>query len=169
LARDGEDSVKVAVLDNVKTSNDLLLRLCDDQSPLVSEKAKNMLYEKSKFAIKNNENGAAFNVSASQQALDALEGISVENRLRRLADKESEIIEREFLKVIAERSTTPPRRLAELAAHEDIAIRCLVAANPNASPEILWRLANDPSAEVRKKLFGNYNCPPDIIEYLKSE
>jgi len=79
------------------------------------------------------------------------------------------LIEREFLQVIAERSTTPPRRLAELAAHPDKIIRSMVAANPNATPEILWKLAKDESIDVRRKLLGNYNCPEEIINHLMNK
>ncbi len=46
LVRDGEDSVKKAVLDNKNISQKELLRLCGEDNPLIAEKAKNMLHQK---------------------------------------------------------------------------------------------------------------------------
>ncbi len=159
LSRDGEDIVRTSVLDNAKLSHDLLVRLCDDNSPLVAEKAKNILYEKTKHLLKSGQNPIlvpSVKVEIAQQA-----------KTEKINDQESKLIEREFLAVIAERSTTPARRLAELAMHPDSTIRSLVATNPNITPEIFWRLAKDPLPEVRIKLLGNYNCPKDVIEYVK--
>lgn len=156
LSLDGEDQVRMSLLENPALTRDLLLRLCDDAVSVISEKAKNMLYEQTKFAMKNNQ-ASTENVPVQP---------AVKTHPNEISTEESEIIEREFLGVIAERSTTPPRRLAELAVHPDVLIRCMVAANPNATPEILWQLAKDKSVNVRRKLLTNYNCPQEIINHL---
>ncbi len=183
LADDADEAVRIVLTENKALSRPLLLKLCDDPSPLVSEKAKNILYAQSKSAIANglkqeskDNQIVSPDISAITQTND-MPVISSENAICQLpvrlrsgdknkSEAELEIIEREFLQVIAERSTTPPRRLAELAMHSDKLIRSLVAANPNATPEILWQLAKDDSIEVRRKLLSNYNCPEDIINYL---
>jgi hypothetical protein len=78
-------------------------------------------------------------------------------------------MKKSFLKVIAQKSSTPARRLAELAKHANKEIRALVAENANAPIETLWILAKDPAAEVKLKLTENYNCPIEIIEALQED
>ncbi len=51
LARDGEDSVKEAVLDNINITPQEILRLCEEDSPVVADKAKNLLNQKRKPKI----------------------------------------------------------------------------------------------------------------------
>ncbi len=185
LAGDIEECVRIIVTENTALSRDLLLILCDDSSPLVSEKAKNVLYMQTKSAIMNQSLKSAENPIVGPNPTQETNKIiakrndfpqiSSENAIcksplsLKSGDKsktEPEFITNEFLQVIAERSTTPPRRLAELAMHPDKLIRCMVAANPNATPEILWHLAKDDSIDVRRKLLSNYNCPEEVINYL---
>ncbi len=188
LVADVDDGVRIMLAKNAKLSRNLLIKLCDDVSPLVAEKAKNSFYEQNKFAITKNQipvptEHLIILPSPAQLAAEAVkendspatplkDTISEPVPCLKHGDKNktaSELIEREFLQVIAERATTPPRRLAELSLHPDELIRCTVAANPNATPEILWQLAKDDSIEVRKKILSNYNCPEDIINYLKQK
>jgi hypothetical protein len=176
LAGDAEEGVRIVLAGNPSLTRSVLLKLCDDPSPLVSEKAKNILYEQSKSAIsqKTGENPIVVKRPAEANPVKAVfPEISSENTLcetghsaNAKSKKELELIEREFLQVIAEKSTTPPRRLAELAVHPDKIIRGIIAANPNSTPEILWQLAKDESMDVRRKLLGNYNCPEEIINHL---
>jgi hypothetical protein len=71
--------------------------------------------------------------------------------------------------VIAQKSTTPPNRLAELSKHANKEIRAIVAENANAPVETLWNLSKDSVAEVKLKLTENYNCPIEIIEALQDD
>ncbi len=162
LLNDSVDMIREALLDNKNIAREHVLRLCDDQSPLVAEKAKNLLYNTTKSEAGKRQSmtvTANMDVCVPSQAQSG-------PRVDKFGTQESIVIEREFLALIAERSTTPPRRLAELAVHPDATIRCLVAGNSNATEEIFWQLAKDPLSEVRSKLLGNYNCPAEIIEYL---
>jgi hypothetical protein len=43
LVRDGDDGVKEAVLDNKNITKEEILRLCDEDNPVIAEKAKDML------------------------------------------------------------------------------------------------------------------------------
>ena len=72
-----------------------------------------------------------------------------------------------FLKLIARKSSTPPRRLAELARHPDARIRAAVAENANSPLELIWLLAKDMDQEVKLKVTENYNCPVEVLEALK--
>ena len=185
LANDADENVRCYLLDNVALNQDTLVKLCDDLSPLVSEKAKNILYERNKnvdinMSAKSGKyidyaqiNESFIESQAAEPEANFVPTVSADNlapksmpALDNGNQEKAELIEREFLQVIAERSTTPPRRLAELAVHPDKIIRGIVAANPNTTPEILWQLAKDESIDVRRKLLGNYNCPEDIINSL---
>jgi len=74
-----------------------------------------------------------------------------------------------FLQLIARKTNTPNRRLAELAANPDVRIRAAVGENANAPSEILWLLAKDPESAVKLKLVDNYNCPLEILEALRED
>jgi hypothetical protein len=74
-----------------------------------------------------------------------------------------------FLKLIARKTNTPARRLAELAKHPDASVRASVAENANAPAELLWVLVKDVEQEVKLKLIENYNCPLEILEALKDD
>jgi len=48
-------------------------------------------------------------------------------------------------------------------------VRHAVALNPNTSPEILERLANDTDFWVRSSVAGNPNTPPETLERLAND
>lgn len=74
-----------------------------------------------------------------------------------------------FLKMIATRLSTPPSKLAELAANESIEIRAAVAENINTPAEAFALLAKDQQAQVKLRVIDNSNCPHEVLELLKDD
>jgi len=168
LAKDYDESVRLAIAEYLETDRGILKMLSNDTSPLVAWRAKNSLYLL-KAGARTGSNLAQ--MPAGLQTTDASKRSP--NPFKNLvpAKTEPEVNEEEinFLKVIAQKTSTPARRLADLAKHANKEIRALVAENANAPLETLWYLSKDTAAEVKLKLTENYNCPIEIIEALQDD
>jgi hypothetical protein len=73
------------------------------------------------------------------------------------------------LKRVLTESGPVPRRaelLQAAAAHSDSGVRALVAIHPSTPPELLARLARDPSLYVRERVASNYKTPPELLSLL---
>jgi|TARA_B110000211_G_scaffold234761_1_gene306121 hypothetical protein len=69
---------------------------------------------------------------------------------------------------LSDNPATPIDILESLLEHSDSA-RQGVASNPNASQEILYRLANDSEDYVRSALASNSNCPVKLLALLAKD
>jgi len=169
LAKDYDESVRLAIAEYLEADRAILKMLSNDTSPLVAWRAKNSLYLLKAGAR------TGTNLAQMPQALLSTDASKrAPNPFKNLAPgrSEPEVVNEEelnFLKVIAQKTSTPARRLTELAKHTNKEIRALVAENANAPLETLWTLAKDPAAEVKLKLTENYNCPIEIIEALQED
>jgi len=74
----------------------------------------------------------------------------------------------EQIKLEATNEQTPPERLRELAKINP-AIASLVANNPNASPELLTKLADSEEDFIRKNVAANPNTPKEVLWKLGEE
>jgi hypothetical protein len=169
LAKDYDESVRLAIAEYLEADRAILKMLSNDTSPLVAWRAKNSLY-----LLKAGARTGTNLAQMPQGLLSSDLSKRAPNPFKNLAPGRSEpeaVNEEElnFLKVIAQKTSTPPRRLTELAKHANKEIRALVAENANAPLETLWTLAKDPAAEVKLKLTENYNCPIEIIEALQED
>jgi len=169
LAKDYDESVRLAIAEYLEADRAILKMLSNDTSPLVAWRAKNSLY-----LLKAGARTGTNLAQMPQGLLSSDLSKRAPNPFKNLAPGRSEpeaVNEEElnFLKVIAQKSSTPARRLTELAKHANKEIRALVAENANAPLETLWTLAKDPAAEVKLKLTENYNCPIEIIEALQED
>jgi len=165
LAKDYDEAVRLAIAEHLEADRGVLKALCQDTSPLVAWRAKNTLYLLKAGARTGN------NMEALPQPPLTDTHHRMQNPFRNLGPSENEESDEElaFLKVIAQKSTTPPSRLAELSRHANKEIRAIVAENANATLETLWNLSKDSVAEVKLKLTENYNCPIEIIEALQDD
>ncbi len=168
LAKDYDESVRLSIAEDLDASRAILKTLCDDPSPLVAWRAKNTLYLLKAGA----RTGSNFSklpsplITSGTQARppDLAKNSSSTRGQADISDPNDK--ELDFLKVIAQKPSTPARRLAELARHPSQEIRALVAENANSPIETLWGLAKDFDGAVKLKLTENYNCPIEIIEAL---
>jgi hypothetical protein len=163
LAKDLDQAVRLAIAEHLESDRDVLKALGHDPSPLVSWRAQNTL-----SLLGNSPSASTSNLpydepkmrsrskrSAAKQEKNNLQGQTPE--------------EVEFLLLVAQKSTTPGRRLKELAGHINPLIRAAVAENGNTPLEALWSLSRDSIAEVKVKLADNYNCPLEIIAALEKD
>ena len=68
---------------------------------------------------------------------------------------------------LATNPNTSPEILERLANDEDYCVRCFVAFNRNTPPETLERMANDEDSCVRYWVTFNPNTPQYIRTYFK--
>jgi hypothetical protein len=162
LAKDYDEAVRLAIAEHLESSKDVLRALCDDANPLVSWRANNTLSVLAGSA-KTARRSQPIQVAEEEACSDASE-LAPKSRSKDQSDEQVE-----FLKLVAQKSNTPARRLIELAKHENSQIRATVAENANTPLEALWSLAKDAVADVKVKLADNYNCPLEIIEMLQQD
>ncbi|WP_353512428.1 hypothetical protein [Thermus sp. LT1-2-5] len=74
----------------------------------------------------------------------------------------------EVLEVLTQVGTTPSQILAKLAQHPDPQLRAKVCAHPNASPETLRQLYQQPDlpAWCLQALANNPNTPRDTLQKI---
>jgi hypothetical protein len=75
----------------------------------------------------------------------------------------------EFLRMMAQRHSTPIERLAELASHPDTLVRAAVARNSKSPIDVLWGLVNDKTTEVKQNLIKNESCPLELLWALRND
>lgn len=162
LAKDHDQAVRLAIAEHLESNRDVLRALVDDPSPLVSWRAQNTLSMVAELP-------GSQETSASQETRPRRQPKKSQaaKQLNRQGDQSPEEIE--FLVLVAQKPTTPGRRLAQLAEHGNAQVRAAVAENANCPLEALWTLAHDSVAEVKVKLADNYNCPVEIIESLQED
>lgn len=161
LAKDHEAGIRHAVAENPRSPLSVLELLLNDKNPLIAWRAQNhandiqgrtvqelKLPDWSKYTPPPSPKQAPLPISSDLSATE--ETVA-------------------FLKLIARRTNTPARRLAELARHPDPRVRSAVAENANTPLELLWLLAKDPNQDVKLKVTENYNCPVDILEGMKED
>jgi hypothetical protein len=164
LAKDGEAGIRHAIADNPKCSIAILEMLIVDKNPLIAWRAQNSLN-----AARGRRTVTDLKPTGGKVNARSLPLSHTGNHLpysEALAATEETI---NFLKLIARKSSTPPRRLAELARHPDARVRAAVAENANSPLELIWLLAKDHDQEVKLKVTENYNCPTDVLEALKED
>jgi hypothetical protein len=71
-----------------------------------------------------------------------------------------------FHRMLATKLSTPPTKLAELAAHENMEVRAAVAENVSTPAEGFQILAEDKHSQVKLRVLDNSSCPMSIIETL---
>jgi len=69
----------------------------------------------------------------------------------------------------AQNPDTSPEILAKLADDDELTIRCDVARNPNTPPKILAKLANDDDKNVRCDIARTESTPPEILAKLADD
>lgn len=160
LAKDHEAGIRHSIAENPHSCTEALNLLIKDRNPLISWRAQNTLTQ-----IKESQRAQ---VKATEKALaEAKNNLQLQNiGEAKIATTEETIA---FLQVIARKTNTPVRRLAELTRHYDARIRAAVAGNANAPADILWALARDAEPSVKIKVTENYNCPVEILESLKED
>jgi hypothetical protein len=166
LAKDHDEAVRLAVAEHLESHKSVLKGLCNDPSPLVAWRARNTLSlltsgtgtrTVKEAALPADEPTGHDPLSESAQA-------NPELPVSKLTQEEVE-----FLQLIAQKPSTPGRRLSQLAKHANARIRAAVAENANTPVEALWLLLKDAAAEVKVKLADNYNCPLEILEHLQQD
>jgi hypothetical protein len=168
LAKDYDESVRLAIAEYLEADRAILKMLSNDTSPLVAWRAKNSLYLL-KAGARTGTNMAQMPQGLHTPDASKRSPNPFKNLVPGRSEPEVNEEELNFLKVIAQKTSTPTRRLADLAKHANKEIRALVAENANASLETLWYLSKDSAAEVKLKLTENYNCPIEIIEALQED
>lgn len=164
LSEDWDGTVRLAVLDNPQVTNDIITSLLNDANPLVSLRACYELDRRRKIT-----NGTP-NKAASVTIKDIPNLRAYQGYLR--SSKEEPITSDpcleaiNFLKIVAERLTTPSQRLTELSNHPDPDVRAAVAGNSKSPMEALWRLAQDMDPMVRTTLAHNQSCPVELLQQL---
>jgi hypothetical protein len=165
LAKDHEPGIRHAIAENPGSSMHILRMLADDSNPLVSWRAQNNINAK-----RQGRKTTTIRVQSVPKPENAVRRNSQERPIlpisEDLAATEETIA---FLRLIALKTNTPPRRLSELARHPDPTVRAAVAENANTPSEMLWILARDTDQEVKIKVTDNYNCPTEILEALKED
>jgi len=173
LAKDYDEAVRLAIAEHLESNRDLLRALTIDPSPLVAWRAQ--------YTLSLVSGGKDKDTASTSEVFVGVDGIeedeiTSENPFRSLSLPKQDLPERgqsqeevEFLQIVAQKPTTPARRLAELARHPNPKVRQAVAENANSPLESLWLLSKDPLADVKVKLADNYNCPLEIIESLKDD
>jgi hypothetical protein len=163
LAKDSEAGIRHAIADNQKCGMAILEMLAVDKNPLIAWRAQNSLsIARGRRTVTDLRPSKAPKARPVQMTRTGQFVPFAEE----LANTDETI---NFLRLIARKSGTPIRRLAELASHPDTRVREAVAENANTPPELLWTLARDKSIEVKLKVTENYNCPIEILEALKDD
>lgn len=166
LSKDWDAAVRLAVLDNSKVPIDIITELSNDTNPLVSLRACYALDERRKTheailakqpppaqTIKDIPNLQAYNKYMQPGAAQNLSQQTTPEAI-------------EFLKIVAERTSTPPQRLAELSNHPSAEVRSAVALNTNTPLAVLWRLSLDLDPVVKSALTKNQGCPIELLREL---
>lgn len=166
LSKDWDGAVRLAVLDNPRVPIDVITELSNDPNPLVSLRACYALDERRKSA-----EITSIRIAAPAPTIKDIPNLHAYNKYmqggsaRALSAQTSpEAIE--FLKIVAERLSTPPQRLAELSAHPSAEVRAAVARNGNAPLNVLWRLSLDLDVLVKSGLTQNESCPIELLREL---
>jgi|GEM_PF-3396768 hypothetical protein len=164
LSEDWDGTVRLAVLDNATVTNDIITSLLNDANPLVSLRACYALDQRRK-ATNGTPNKAASVTIKDMPNLRAYQGYLKSSKEEPItSDHSLEAIN--FLKIVAERLTTPSQRLTELSSHPDPDVRAAVAGNSKSPMEALWRLAQDMDPMVRTTLAHNQSCPVELLQQL---
>jgi hypothetical protein len=166
LSKDWDAAVRLAVLDNSKAPIDVITELSNDTNPLVSLRACYALDERRKTVdnilaktpppaqtIKDIPNLQAYN---KYMQPGAAQNLSLQTTPEAI----------EFLKIVAERQSTPPQRLAELSNHPAAEVRAAIASNSNTPLNVLWRLSLDQDPIVKSALTKNEGCPVELLREL---
>ena len=165
LSKDWDGSVRLAVLDNPKVPIDIITELSNDSNPLVSLRACYALDERRRAADPNSSRQTPSTTIKDIPNLHAYHRYMQAALSQPLSSQSSpEAIE--FLKIVAERMSTPPERLAELSNHPSPEVRASVARNGNAPLAILWRLSLDLDPIVKSGLTQNQSCPVELLREL---
>ncbi len=171
LARDHEAGIRHAIAENPKASVGILEMLAADKNPLIAWRAQNSLNlargRRTVTDLRLPEWQAKKKSATASQEVQSTTGNHCTLPFSEQLSATEETIA--FLKLIAHKTNTPARRLAELARHPDWRIRSAVAENANTPLELLWLLAKDGVPEVKLKITENYNCPLDLLETLKED
>lgn len=164
LSEDWDGTVRLAVLDNPQVTNDIITSLLSDGNPLVSLRACYELDQRRKVTNGNSNKAASVTIKDIPN-LRAYQGYLRSSKEEPItSDPCLEAIN--FLKIVAERLTTPSQRLTELSSHPDPDVRAAVAGNSKSPIEALWRLAQDMDPMVRTTLAHNQSCPVELLQQL---
>lgn len=165
LARDHEASIRYSIAENLYMRPEILRELSRDRNPLIATTAQASLHSVRETLMNALPPSSLFE---KKNAADTAEQKSTE-LCAEGPQKPEQLGDEEFLLMIANKSTTPPRRLKDLANHAQSAIRASVASNPNTPAEVLWLMARDADPTVKIKLAGNCNLPEEILDILKED
>jgi len=166
LSKDWDGSVRLAVLDNPRVPIDIITELSNDSNPLVSLRACYALDERRRVA-----DGGSTRPPVPSPTIKDIPNLHAYHRYMQAAtsnpiSSKSTPEAIEFLKIVAERLSTPPERLAELSNHPSPEVRAAVARNGNAPMPILWRLSLDLDPLVKSGLTQNQSCPVELLREL---
>jgi len=162
LAKDHDQAVRLALAEHLESNRDVLKALCNDPSPLVSWRAQNTLSLVS-------DSRPPQEVSGYGEASKARNRAKKQGTARQGSQQDQTADEVEFLLLLAQKSTTPGRRLTQLATNPNASVRAAVAENGNTPLEALWMLVKDSATDVKVRLADNYNCPLEIVEILAKD
>jgi hypothetical protein len=167
LARDHEASIRYSIAENLYMRPEILRELSRDRNPLIATTAQSSLHSvretimnalpPSSLIEKKNSESTPHKATTSASVSEAE------------PTKPEQLGDEEFLLMIAHKTTTPPRRLKDLANHVESTIRGAVAENPNTPSEVLWQMARDTDPTVKIKLAKNCNLPEEILDILKED
>jgi len=167
LAKDWDGAVRLAVLDNPKVPIDIITELSNDPNPLVSLRACYALDQRRQKGV----DVATTKAPAPSPTIKDIPNLHAYNKYMQpgaaqnlSAQTTPEAIE--FLKIVAERMSTPPQRLAELSNHPSVHVRAAVARNGNTPLSVLWRLSLDLDSMVKSALTQNEGCPVELLREL---
>lgn len=59
--------------------------------------------------------------------------------------------------------------MSNLGLHESVEVRCAVAECSSTPPELLWKLSQDESPDVRYHLAGNHNISINVLFALTAD
>ena len=162
LARDHESSIRYSIAENLYMSPEILRELSRDRNPLIATTAQNALHSVRESLMNALPPSSLFSkkTTASGQSIEPVKQSEAETELQG---------DEEFLLMISRKTTTPARRLKELANHANAKIRAAVAENGNTPSDVLWLMARDADPNVKIKLAQNCNLPEEILDILKED
>lgn len=166
LSKDWDASVRLAVLDNAKVPIDVITDLSNDTNPLVSLRACYALDERRKSV-----ESALSKTPPPAQTVKDIPNLQAYNKYMQPGAAQNLSLQTtpeaiEFLKLVAERQSTPPQRLAELSNHPSAEVRASIALNCNTPLNVLWRLSLDVDPIVKSALTKNEGCPIELLREL---
>lgn len=164
LSEDWDGTVRLAALDNAAVTNDIITSLLNDANPLVSLRACYALDQRRKVTNGSSSKAAAVTIKDMPNLRAYQDYLRSSKEEAITADPSHTAIN--FLKIVAERLTTPSQRLTELSNHPDSEVRAAVAGNSKSPMEALWRLAQDMDPMVRTTLAQNQSCPVELLQQL---